>query len=162
MGSNVQSSMTTPMSTWILEPEPSFGDTMRAAMTMSTPLSTPIMSSPLVGLGNIGSFDASGNFIRYEDENPNVNMEVGNISGFTPQQRSHRESFGSVFPGSSGTGGNGNGESHPLGMTGMTQQRMPNQVATFNIRIKPKEPPVFHGRANEDVDTWLAKVGDFI
>ena len=34
--------------------------------------------------------------------------------------------------------------------------------ATFNIGIKPKEPPVFHGRANEDVDTWLAKVGDFM
>ena len=47
-------------------------------------------------------------------------------------------------------------------MTGLTQQRMPNQAAAFNIGIKPKEPLVFHGRANEDVDTWLAKVGDFI
>ena len=36
------------------------------------------------------------------------------------------------------------------------------QPATFNIGIKPKEPPVFYGRANEDIDTWLAKVGDFI
>ena len=36
------------------------------------------------------------------------------------------------------------------------------QPATFNIGIKPKEPPVFNGRANEDIDTWLAKVGDFI
>ena len=35
-------------------------------------------------------------------------------------------------------------------------------MATFNIGIKPKEPPVFHGRANEDVNTWLAKVGDFM
>ena len=39
---------------------------------------------------------------------------------------------------------------------------MLSQPATFNIGIKPKEPPTFHGRANEDVDTWLAKVGDFI
>ena len=36
------------------------------------------------------------------------------------------------------------------------------QPSTFNIGIKPKEPPVFYGRANEDIDTWLAKVGDFI
>ena len=47
-------------------------------------------------------------------------------------------------------------------MTGNTQQHMMNQQATFNIGIKPKEPPILHGRANEDVDTWLAKVGDFI
>ena len=34
--------------------------------------------------------------------------------------------------------------------------------STFNIGIKPKDPPYFNGRANEDVDTWLAKVGDFL
>ena len=27
--------------------------------------------------------------------------------------------------------------------------------------IKPKDPPVFHGRASEDVSTWVAKVSDF-
>ena len=35
-------------------------------------------------------------------------------------------------------------------------------MSTFNIGIKPKDPPVFYGRANEDVDTWIAKVGDFL
>ena len=34
--------------------------------------------------------------------------------------------------------------------------------STFNIGIKPKDPPFFHGRATEDVDTWIAKVGDFL
>ena len=76
---------------------------------------------------------------------------------FTSQQSGRRESFGSVFPGSSGTGGNGNGTG-----VGSTQRTGGMQSATFNIGIKPKEPPVFHGRANEDVDTWLAKVGDFM
>ena len=32
---------------------------------------------------------------------------------------------------------------------------------TFNLRIKPKDPPMFYGRANEDVSTWVAKVSDF-
>ena len=35
-------------------------------------------------------------------------------------------------------------------------------TSTFNIGIKPKDPPFFHGRANEDVDMWIAKVGDFL
>ena len=26
--------------------------------------------------------------------------------------------------------------------------------------IKPKDPPFFHGRANEDVTTWVAEVSD--
>ena len=46
-----------------------------------------------------------------------------------------------------------------------TQQAQRTQGSggtTFNIGIKPKDPPFFHGRANEDVDTWIAKVGDFL
>ena len=83
---------------------------------------------------------------------------------FTQQQSGRRDSFGSVFPGSSGTGGNGNGNGtgHGAGVATSTQRPGMMQSATFNIGIKPKEPPVFHGRANEDVDTWLAKVGDFM
>ena len=58
------------------------------------------------------------------------------------------------------TGGNGNGTSGSVGVP--RTQVHPGSAATFNIGIKPKDPPVFHGRANEDVDTWLAKVGDFL
>ena len=65
-----------------------------------------------------------------------------------------RESFGSIFPGSSGTRGNGNGDNISCGQP-QTSQRS----TTFNIDIKPKEPPIFYGRASEDIDTWLAKVG---
>ena len=35
-------------------------------------------------------------------------------------------------------------------------------ASVFKMDIKPKEPPVFRGTAAEDVDTWLAKVEDFI
>ena len=35
-------------------------------------------------------------------------------------------------------------------------------MTTFNIGIKPKGAPFFYGRANEDVDMWIAKVGDFL
>ena len=34
-------------------------------------------------------------------------------------------------------------------------------VSTLNLGIKPKEPPMFHGRANDDVTSWVAKVSDF-
>ena len=37
-----------------------------------------------------------------------------------------------------------------------------SRSTTFNIGIKPKDPPFFHGRANKDVDTWITKVGDFL
>ena len=42
------------------------------------------------------------------------------------------------------------------------RRNAPASSSTFNIGIKPKDPPYFNGRANEDVDTWLAKVGDFL
>ena len=50
------------------------------------------------------------------------------------------------------------------GSFGVPQQQVVSRssTTTFNIRIKPKDPPFFHGRANEDVDTWIAKVGDFL
>ena len=139
-------------------------DGMSAAVSapISMPMSTPVMSTPSGILGNIGRFGSLGNFT------PATSLHLGGIPeneitpSFIRQQSGHRDSFGSVFPGTSGNRGNGNGARNTTEMTGNTQQHMMNQQATFNIGIKPKEPPVFHGRANEDVDTWLAKVGDFI
>lgn len=40
-------------------------------------------------------------------------------------------------------------------------QTMQFNQSTFAVQIKPKDPPSFHGRANEDVVTWVAKVQDF-
>ena len=34
-------------------------------------------------------------------------------------------------------------------------------VHLFNLEIKPKDPPIFYGRAAEDVSTWISKVSDF-
>ena len=45
---------------------------------------------------------------------------------------------------------------------GIAQTQVQDRSTTFNIGIKPKDPPYFHGRANEDVDTWIAKVMDFL
>ena len=81
----------------------------------------------------------------------------------TRRYHARRESFGSVFPGSSGTGGNGGGNGNGGGgVSGHNPQVPYGSSTTFNIGIKPKDPPYFHGRANEDVDTWIAKVGDFL
>ena len=74
---------------------------------ISTPLSPPILSSPLSGIGNVGRFDPAGNFTPSTPANVNPSGGFGTWepSSFTRQQSSRRESFGSVFPGSSGTGG---------------------------------------------------------
>ena len=76
--------------------------------------------------------------------------------------RGHRDSFGSVFPGSlenTQDGGYGNGGGY-IGQSGFGDGNsaignMGQFNPTFQLDIKPKDPPVFHGRANEDVTTWL-------
>ena len=78
-----------------------------------------------------------------------------------PQQSSGRRvSFGSVFNESDGNGHGSGGNGH--GSAVGTTQQMRTSGSTFNIDIKPKEPPIFYGRAAEDIDTWLSKVADFI
>ena len=146
----------------VAQPEPAFGEMSGTAMAISTPMSAPALSSPHLRIGNVGRFDAAGNFHRYDNAQPEGTIAQQRVPPFSSQQSGRRDSFGSVFPGSSGTGGNGNGTGNGSGIAGNTQHTGPTQTATFNIGIKPKEPPVFHGRANEDVDTWLAKVGDFM
>ena len=82
-----------------------------------------------------------------------------------PSQR--RVSFGSSFAGGS-SGVNGNGDNNDgqdetgFGemMDGGTQQQQQSST-TFRLEIKPKEPPIFYGRASEDVSTWISKVADF-
>ena len=79
-------------------------------------------------------------------------------------QGNRRVSFGSVFDALSGqNGGQNNGENvndndEPL--VGRTTQAQPNTVV-FQLEIKPKDPSMFHGRATEDVSTWISKVSDF-
>ena len=97
---------------------------------------------------------------------PIISEESAGISGLTApplnptEQRGRRESFGSTFAGSSGTGGNGGGN-ESAGLGGFARPAMPTS-ALFKIDIKPKEPPVFRGTAQEDIDSWLAKIEDFI
>ena len=67
---------------------------------------------------------------------------------------------GHLQHGSSAAGGNGSGNGR--GLLGPTQQMMPTSSSLFKMDIKPKEPPIFRGTANEDVDSWLAKIEDFM
>ena len=132
---------------------------------MSIPQSTSVLSPPSMTFGNIGMFEPAGNVRSNEaasNVNPSGSFGIWDIPPINRPQRGRRESFGSVFPGSDGNGGNGDGRRDSVGMTGEARRARTTQPATFNIGIKPKEPPVFNGRANEDIDTWLAKVGDFI
>ena len=107
---------------------------------MSSPVSLPVIGGPQV--------------------NP-IPMS-GPTLGPTPfggPQGNCRVSFGSVFDASSGQEGENNGNDGNGGSR--TVQTQPQGAATFNLGIKPKDPPVFHGWTNEDVSTWVAKVSDF-
>ena len=141
-------------------------------------VSFPLMSSPslITGFGQNEEVTSSSQFLGTPfftnagmhfgssfvlgSDGPQVNRGVGSSFALPQESNERRASFGSTFPGSSGTGGNGNGTSGSIEVP--RTQVHPGSAATFNIGIKPKDPPVFHGRANEDVDTWLAKVGDFL
>ena len=115
-------------------------------MTVSVP---PIaMSSPVIGGPPVTPIPMSG-------------PTLGPIP-FGGPQGNRRVSFGSVFDASSGQGGGNNGNDGNGGTIGSRTIQVQLQGAlTFNLGIKPKDPPVFHGRANEDVSTWVAKVLDF-
>ena len=89
----------------------------------------------------------------------NVGPEISPL--LPTQQKDRRGSFGSTFAGSSGTGGNGGGGNGTGGVGTVVPSAMPTS-ALFKMDIKPKEPPIFRGTAQEDVDTWLAKLEDFI
>ena len=118
---------------------------------------------------NIRSF-ASG-FLS-EDLTPTENfvgrgMSMTNATPAAMNTNAHGDSFGSVFPGGIGTtvqsgGGNSsNGQSRFLGGN-PASWNIRNVISTFQLGIKPKDPPVFHGRANEDVSTWISKMRDFL
>ena len=76
-------------------------------------------------------------------------------------QRQRHVSFGSVFDGSSGVNGGGNDDDNTGGMMEVGTRQQQQTDATFNLEIKPKDPPMFYGRATEDVSTWISKVSDF-
>ena len=135
--------------------------TVSTAIPM-TEAQPPIMSNPFISFGDVTAPTFSPPWIGQPSAVQNSsNLNVGPWDEIPPvgQTSARRESFGSMFPGSSGTQGNRNGRE---GSTGPTRRHVPMTTSTFNIGIKPKDPPVFHGRATDDIDTWLAKVGDFL
>ena len=136
-----------PSSSGIAADSANVGPTMPTTPSWSWPHISSDENVPITS--HMRSFDVPSS---------NVGLDIPPL--FPPQQRSRRESFGSTFAGSSGTGGNGGGNGH-VGVGGVTPPALPTS-AVFKMDIKPKEPPVFRGTVAEDVDTWLAKVEDFI
>ena len=140
-----------PSSSGIAAPSADMGFTMPTFSSWSLPLTTSTVMDENVAMPPPMILD------------PFPSSNVGpEISPLLPtQQKDRRGSFGSTFAGSSGTGGNGGRGNGHVGVSGVTTSAMPTS-AVFKMDIKPKEPPVFRGTAAEDVDTWLAKVEDFI
>ena len=87
---------------------------------------------------------------------------TGDTTPFGGPQGSRRVLFGSVFDALSGPGGNGNHDGNGGTIGSRTVPVQPQCTSTFNLGIKPKEPPVFYRRANEDVSTWVAKALRFL
>ena len=67
--------------------------------------------------------------------------------------------FRPVGAGGSSSGPNGGGTPPFPSYAGSHQQQRPGQA--FTIQVKPKDPPVFRGRVEDNVTTWTAKVQDF-
>ena len=136
-------------------------------LTPSLPVTFPPISltwhptpyaGDLIPSGSSNVLVESNPFATLDDDAlPSVQIPIPN-----QQTETRRVSFGSVFPGSSVSGGNGRGNGNSGGLD-LHSTRVPHgSGSTFQIGIKPKDPPIFYGRANEDVDTWIAKVGDFL
>ena len=128
-----------------------------------TETQAPMMSNPFVSFGDVAAptFPHPWSGQSSAVQTPSF-LNAAPWDDIPPmgQTSNRRESFGSVFPGSSGTQGNGNGGQN-RGISPRRRNVHPSS-STFNIGIKPKDPPVFHGRATDDIDMWLAKVGDFL
>ena len=62
-----------------------------------------------------------------------------------------------------GNGGHNNGDDLNEWGEPNEERTAPEQsnTALFKLEIKPKDPPMFYGRAAEDVSTWISKVTDF-
>ena len=70
--------------------------------------------------------------------------------------------FRPVGAGGSSSGPNGGGvPPPPFPSFHAGSQNQQRQGQAFTVQVKPKDPPVFRGRAEDDVTTWTAKVQDF-
>ena len=133
----------------------------------SLPMSMPPVSLTWTTIPYIGAPIPSSSSTVPAASNPFATVDEIQPHPWEPppterQTDDRRASFGSVFPGSSGTGGNGHGNGSGGGFGINSPQVYQGAGGTFQIGTKPKDPPVDHGRTNEDVDTWIAKVQDFL
>ena len=105
------------------------------------PSSTPSLPIPIVPVSTLnatvqqsGGIASGSSNVNRDDDQLAPPEEWPPLSwNLPPTER--RVSFGSVFPGSNGTGGNGNGVSGSVGVP--RTQVYPGSAATFNIGIKP-------------------------
>ncbi|MCV6576759.1 MAG: hypothetical protein OIF58_13590, partial [Cohaesibacter sp.] len=141
-------------------PDPSGIFNAANANVGATAPNIPPWSLPMTTSTVMGANVAMPSSLRIETfPSSNVGPEISPL--LPTQQKDRRGSFGSTFAGSSGTGGNGGGGNGIGGVGTVVPSAMPTS-ALFKMDIKPKEPPIFRGTAQEDVDTWLAKLEDFI
>ena len=117
------------------------------AATPSLPVSTAPMPIPEMTIQQSGTVPAGSSNVNVDSNPipplgdwPHLSWETHPIDRPIEERR---VSFGSVFPGSNGTGGNGGRDG---GSMGVSRSQVHERSSTFNIGIKPKDPPYFHGR----------------
>ena len=69
--------------------------------------------------------------------------------------------FRPVGAGGSSSGLNGGGTPPPFPSFNAGSQNQQRSGQAFTVQVKPKDPPIFRGRVEDDVTTWTAKVQDF-
>ena len=128
-----------------------------------TEAQNPAISNPFVSFGDMTAPTVPPPWMEPLNAAHNAsNLNVGPWDEFPPvaQTSTRRESFGSVFPGSSGTQGNGNGQN---GGTSPRRRNVPPSILYVQYWNQTKRSTILSvARPHEDIDTWLAKVGDFL
>ena len=152
---------------------------MASSPLFTTPvLKMPSLSSPLVGAKTAIIAPPLGSFINCENERSEVGItktECTNL-GFDESWKNMQNRAACMYEGKTGK------DFCPLssmvqqntvcgqndGRTGSRNYAEPSQQQTratsplFKFKLKPKEPPVYCGTTEEDIDTWLTKVFDYI
>ena len=88
-----------------------------------------------------------------------VNPGISHNIPLVGQTSARRESFGSVFPGSSRTQVNGNGRE---GSTGPTRRHVPMTASTLILASNRRIRQSFMAGATDDVEYMAGQVGDFL
>ena len=123
-----------------------FGQPVQIGTTQAT--FPPVQAAPSIGQQQAQTFAQQVQTPPSGNSGDAVDSTAGSDVTFRP-----------VGAGGSSSGPNGGGTPPFPSYAGSHQQQRSGQA--FTVQVKPKDPPIFCGRVEDDVTTWTAKVQDF-